>query len=71
MAGCDEEENRLWCHFVSDSESRGEDGSSVGEEKDVEEEEEVMLEVSSAPEDVMSLSVFEGARCSGNGAPGV
>ena len=41
----------------------GEDGESVGEERVVEDEEEVRLEVSSAPEEVTSIKVFVAAMC--------
>lgn len=39
--------------------SLGEDDDSVGDEKEVEDEEDVRLEVSSAPEDVTSLRGLE------------
>ena len=61
MAGCEDEEKSFRCHL--DSDSIGEEGSSVGEENDVDEEEEVRLDViSSAPLEVTSLRVRVRAR---------
>ena len=51
VAGWDVDPKRDRCHFSSPV---GEDGYSVGEEKEVEDEEDVMLDVSSAPDDVRS-----------------
>ena len=53
VAGWDAEPSR--CHFSS---SVGDDGVSVGDEKEVEDEED-RLEVSSAPEDVTSWRGLE------------
>ena len=53
MAGCDADPKRDRCHFSS------EDGDSVGDEKEVEDEEDVRLDVSSAPEDVTSWRGLE------------
>lgn len=49
--------------------SLGEDDDSVGDEKEVEDEEEVRLEVSSAPEDVTSLRGLERWSDGGRGCP--
>ena len=62
MAGCETEEKSPWCHLDSESVTGGE-GSSVGEENEVDEEEVVRLEViSSAPLEVTSFRVLVGAR---------
>lgn len=51
VAGWEEEPKRERCHFC-----RGDGGESTGEEqeRDVDEEDDAMFEVSSAPEDVTS-----------------
>lgn len=51
VAGWDLDPKRDRCHFFS---RVGEDGDSVGDENEVEEERDVSVEVSSAPEDVTS-----------------
>lgn len=62
MAGCETEEKSPWCHLDSES-FTGDEGSSVGEEKEVDEEEVVRLEViSSAPLEVTSCKVLVGVK---------
>lgn len=61
VAGWEDEVKSVRCHFASGS--MGEEGESVGEEKEVDDEE-VRFEVSSAPEEVTSWSTF-GAEASG------
>ena len=62
MVGCETEEKSPWCHLDSESVT-GDEGSSVGEEKEVDEEEVVRLEViSCAPLEVTSFRVLVGAR---------
>ena len=56
VAGWEADAKRDRCHFTSPV---GEDGDSVGDEKEVEDEEDVRLEVSSAPEDVTSWRGLE------------
>ena len=56
VEGWDEERMRERRQFVSDS--VGEEGESVGEENEVEEDEDVRFELSSAPEDVTSCELF-------------
>lgn len=51
VVGWDADPKKDLCHFFS---SVGDDGESVGDEIEVEDVEEVILEVSSAPEDVTS-----------------
>ena len=55
--GCETEGKSPWCHLGSESVT-GDEGSSVGEEKEVDEEEVLRVEfISSAPLEVTSLRV--------------
>ena len=56
VVGWDLDPKRDRCHFFSPV---GEDGDSVGDETEVEDEEDVRLEVSSAPEEVTSWRALE------------
>ena len=56
VAGWDADPKRDRCHFSSPV---GEDGDSIGDETVVEDDEDVIFEVSSAPEEVTSCRVFE------------
>lgn len=71
MAGWDAEPERDWCQFSSPVRR---DGDSAGDEKEVEDAEDVRLEVSSAPEDVTSWKGLErqsdgGSCCSWGKSP--
>lgn len=57
VAGCDADSKRERCHFPSPV---GDDGYSVGDEKEVEDEEDARFDVSSAPDDVTSWRGLEG-----------